>query len=132
MENKPKSVNVNCSFCGKEIECPENMLEKSKKHMCYECFQNLRDKPPSEEMSNIHIDIPTDKLLDEVMPEAMTSQIVEDIFPQIWKGSKEKLKVLSKKEIAEAMFGEGAFTAINTLMRIIRESMEEKKIVEEK
>ena len=24
-----KSVNVDCSFCGNEIECPEEMIEKS-------------------------------------------------------------------------------------------------------
>lgn len=60
-----KSVKVNCSFCGKEIECPEDMLEKSKKHMCYECFQNAGELAKGEDLGEVHVDIPMDEIEDE-------------------------------------------------------------------
>jgi len=39
---KPKILKVNCSFCGIEIECPEEMKDMEK-HLCFNCFQNLSE-----------------------------------------------------------------------------------------
>ena len=66
MDEDAKSVKVSCSFCGSEMECPENMLQESEKHMCFECFQNTDEKDMPSEISKVHIDIPKEKLLDEV------------------------------------------------------------------
>ena len=61
--SKSKIVKVNCSFCSKEMECPEEMLEKSKKHMCHECFFDRLQKGGSETLQDVHVDIPRDKLI---------------------------------------------------------------------
>ena len=102
MANK-KSIKVNCSFCGKEIECPENMLN-SKKHMCYDCFQNAGELAKGEDLGKVHVDIPMDKM-DEMIPENLTNSLVEEAFPDVWKERKEELKAMSKHNLAEEMFG---------------------------
>ena len=116
MAEELKSVKVNCSFCGSQMECPENMLKESEKHMCFECFQNADEKGMPSDISKVHIDIPKEKLLD-TMPEAMTDSMVEELFPEIWKERKEELKEMSKKEIAEEMFGAGVYVAINNFIK---------------
>jgi len=116
MNENIKSVKVNCSFCGNEMECPKNMLEESEKHMCFECFQNADEKDMPSDISKVHIDIPKEKLLDE-MPDAMTNSMVEELFPEIWKERKEELKEMSKKEVAEEMFGVGIYVAINNFFK---------------
>ncbi|MBI2558970.1 hypothetical protein HYW20_06635 [Candidatus Woesearchaeota archaeon] len=63
-----ESVKVNCTFCGKEIECPKDMLQKSKKHMCYDCFQNAGELAKEEDLGEVHVDIP----MDELIPENLT------------------------------------------------------------
>ncbi|MCK5282424.1 MAG: hypothetical protein KAK00_03365 [Nanoarchaeota archaeon] len=119
MQNQPKSVKVNCSFCGKEIECPENMLEESEKHMCFECFQNPTEKMGKEDLKNVHVDMPTDEF-DKTIPEAMTNSLVEEAFPEIWQERKKELREMSKKELAKEMFGAGAYIAIDNMMHSIK------------
>ncbi len=120
MDEDVKSVKVNCSFCGSDMECPENMLQESEKHMCFECFQNKDEKNIPDDISKVHIDIPKEKLLDNI-PDAITSSMVEELFPDIWKEKKEELKEMSKKELAEEMFGAGIYVAINNFLKIISE-----------
>jgi len=115
-----KSVKVNCSFCSKEIECPEHMLQKSKKHMCYECFQNAGELAKGEDLGEIHVDIPIDKM-DELIPENMTNSLVGEAFPDVWKERKDELKAMSKKDLAEEMFGTGAYIAIQQMMHTMKQ-----------
>jgi hypothetical protein len=113
-ETNKKSVKVNCSFCSKEIECPEHMLEKSKKHMCYECFQNAGELAKGKDLGDVHVDIPMDKM-DELVPENLTNSLVVEAFPDVWKERKDELKAMSKKDLAEEMFGTGAYIAIQQM-----------------
>jgi len=122
MENK--SVKVNCSFCGKEIECPENMLN-AEKHSCYECFGKLMEKKSGEEMTEedierIHVDIPRDKA-DEIADNYMISSVMDDAFPRFWKDEKERLKDMPRKDAVAYAFGSGA----NTMLGLVKQ-MEEK------
>ena len=119
MNEEPKSEKVNCSFCGSDMECPEYMLEKSEKHMCFDCFQNNKSKDMPENLSKVHVDIPMGKFTD-VVPEAMTNSLVEEAFPEIWNERKEELKNMSKKELAEEMFGAGAYIAINNMFQAMK------------
>jgi len=121
-----KSVRVNCSFCGKEIECPEDMLENSKKHMCYECFQNAGELAKGEDLGEVHVDIPMDKM-DELIPENLTNSLVEEAFPDVWKERKEELKAMSKKDLAEEMFGTGAYIAIQQMLATMKKAEEDEK-----
>ncbi|MCK4669828.1 MAG: hypothetical protein KAT43_01400 [Nanoarchaeota archaeon] len=112
-------VKVKCSFCGKEIECPENMMH-SKKHMCYDCFRNAGELAEGEDLEQIHVDIPMDKI-NEVLPENMTNSLVNEIFPDVWKERKDKFKAMSKRKLAEEMFGAGAYIAIQQMLATMTE-----------
>jgi hypothetical protein len=63
-----KIIKVNCDFCGKDMECPEEMLKTSKRYMCYTCFQNPKNikNVRDEELKNIHVDVPMDELTDTI------------------------------------------------------------------
>jgi hypothetical protein len=117
-------VKVKCDCCGKDIECPEEMLKTSKKHMCYTCFQdpmsvkNFND----DELKNVHVDIPTEELTDTVA-DNFASMMVDEAFPKIWSEKKEELKELSKKDLSKEMFGVGVFMGIQAFM----DSMEVKE-----
>ena len=118
--NNKESVKVNCTFCGKEIECPKDMLQKSKKHMCYNCFQNAGELAKGEDLGEVHVDIPMDKM-DELIPENLTNSLVEWAFPDVWKERKEELKAMSKRDLAEEMFGAGAYIAIQQMLFIMKQ-----------
>lgn len=114
-----KSVKVNCSFCSREIECPADMLQTSKKHMCYECFRNAGELAKEEGFEDVHVDIPMDKM-EELIPEHLTNSIMEEVFPDIWKERKEEFKAMSKRDLAEEMFGAGAYTAIRNMLSTMK------------
>ena len=75
--NNEKSIKVNCSFCGKEIECPESMVEKSKKNMCSDWFNN-KDWS-DEDINDVHVDIPMGEFPDTVAS-SMADQMIEMKF----------------------------------------------------
>ena len=119
-----ESVKVNCSFCGKEIECPKDMLQKSKKHMCYECFQNAGELAKGEDLGEVHVDIPMDKM-EELIPENLTNSLVKEVFPDVWKERKEELKAMSKRDLAEEMFGTGVYIAIQQMLATMKKAEED-------
>lgn len=111
-----KTIKVDCSFCGKEIECPENMM-KTEKHACFECFNKLKEEWSGEDFSKVHVDIPMDKM-DKIMPEILMNTLINEVFPELWRERKNDLKEMSKKELAEAMFAAGA----ESIMNIVKET----------
>lgn len=114
------SVNVNCDFCGKQIECPKDMLETSKKHMCHECFLERTKNGSDEELKDVHVDFPTENLIEETANK-MVNQMIDEVFPDMWRERKEELKELSKKDLACEMFGVGAYVALSDLMKALHE-----------
>ena len=114
-----KSVKVNCSFCGKGIECPKHMVEESKKHMCYECF--ITYEPNDEEIKDVHVDMPMDKVPEFIASE-MTDKAVEEAFPIFWSERRYDLKGMSKKDLAREAFNSGIYIGI---MATIKTGMEE-------
>jgi hypothetical protein len=105
VEDKDEIVKVNCSYCGKEIECPMNMLDKVEKHACFNCFQNL---PKSESKAKVHVDMPMNEAIENIADEFANKQ-AKEVFPDIWTKHKDEMKEMSKKELAEKMFGEGVY-----------------------
>ncbi len=107
-----KMLKVNCSFCGKEIECPEDMSKTSEKHLCYECFKRKAKGLDFSELSEgkIHIDIPLEKELElrkeaeEYSKEMLFSTFKKEIFEKEWHENKQKYKELSKEELALEMY----------------------------
>ena len=113
-----KSIKVKCSFCGREIECPEEMMH-SKKHMCYACFQNPGELAKNADLKQVHVDIPLDKM-DELFPENMTNALLKEIFPDVWKERKKEFKAMPKKNLAEEMFSAGAYIAIQQMLAAMK------------
>ena len=119
--SKSKIVKVECSFCGKGMECPEEMLKTSKKHMCHECF--IKMEPQEEEMKDVHVDIPTEHL-PETIASGMADSLVTDMFPELWNERKDGLKDLSKKELAIEMFGAGVYLGVKTFFETLKKQDE--------
>jgi hypothetical protein len=124
-EDKVVDVTVFCSYCHKEMECPENMLNADK-HVCFGCLMNEKLGLKGKDIHNAHLDIPKDKL-EEVMPKLMVEHLVEEVFPQLWSESKEELKELSKKDLAKEMFAAGCMAAIDMMNQDIGEDFEDEK-----
>ncbi|HIG93449.1 TPA: hypothetical protein HA242_01215 [Candidatus Woesearchaeota archaeon] len=114
------SVKVNCDFCEKQIECPKDMLEKSKKHMCHECFLEKAENGSDVELKDVHVDFPTENLIEQTANN-MVNEMIEEVFPALWNEDKTKLKEMSKKDLAYEMFGAGAYLALSSFMKLQHE-----------
>lgn len=105
-------VKVNCSYCGKEIECPKNMLHEVEKHACLDCFENLPKNKNNR--TKVHVDIPMNELMKgfdniEDIADKFAEKQIKEVFPEIWAKHKDEMKEMSKKELAEKMFDEGLY-----------------------
>ena len=121
-------VKVKCDSCGKEIECPEEMLKTSKKHLCYTCFQDPKSTKDfkDDELRNVHVDIPLEEATNEIADNIATV-MVDETFPQIWSDKKEDFKDLSKKDLSKEMFGAGVYLGIQAYMDFMQVSGKKKK-----
>jgi len=117
-----KIIKVKCCICGKDIECPEEMMKTSKKHICYLCFQNPKNfkKFSDDERKNVHVDIPVDNLMDTIA-DSFTSMMVDELFPKVWSEKKEYLRELSKKNLSKEMFGAGVYMGIQSFIDYMKE-----------
>lgn len=106
--NEEETVKVNCNYCGKEIECPKNMLNEVEKHACLDCFKNLDKKQFNNVGAKVHVDIPLDEAIENIASEFASKQ-TKEVFPEIWADHKNEMKDMSKKELAEKMFDEGIY-----------------------
>jgi len=113
-------VMVNCSFCNKEVPCPESML-KSEKHACFECFVRLQEEFDEREIEKVHLAIPKDKA-EQVIPQLLISQAMSESFPYFWRDKKEDFKQVSRKEIAEKSFLMGAVVMLKLMESISKET----------
>lgn len=120
MDENSVNVNVKCSFCGKEIECPKNVLEKSKKHICYDCFSEMSKNGSKEDLKDVHVDFPPEVLIEQTSSK-MVNQMVAAVFPLMWSERKREFKEMSKKDLAHEMFGAGAYIALSNVMKIQHE-----------
>jgi hypothetical protein len=123
LENN-KIIKVQCSFCGKDMECPEDMLATSKRHMCYECFQKS-DTITDKDLKNIHVDIPMDEFSD-VIAENFAEDMIDEVFPKLWPEKKRDFKELSKKDLSREMFGAGVYLGIQAFMDLMRDGEKNK------
>ena len=123
-----KMIKVKCCICGKDIECPEEMMKTSKKHMCYKCFQNPKNykKFNRDERKNVHVDIPLENLMDTIA-DNFASMMVDELFPNLWSEKKEYLKELSKKNLSKEMFSAGVYMGIQSFMDYMKEMEKNKK-----
>ena len=59
--------------------------------------------------------------MDELIPENLTNSLVGEAFPDVWKERKEELKAMSKRDLAEEMFGTGAYIAIQQMLYTMKQ-----------
>jgi len=106
-EEKPETQNnVKCSYCGNDTFCdscqkaPDNTAE----HMCFECYQQMGGQMPQDK--KVHLCIPPEKMVE--LYERFLDDNTGHAFEELWNAEKKKLKEMSKQEIAQACFFEGA------------------------
>ena len=121
-----KIIKVKCSFCGKDIECPEEMLKTSKKHMCFECFQKSDTLKIDRDLKNVHVDFPIEELTD-IAADNFAQSFVDEVFPKLWSEKKEEFKELSKKDLSKEMFGTGVYLGVQAFMDSMRYMKENKE-----
>jgi hypothetical protein len=115
------------------MECPEEMLKTSDGHMCNKCFRDPENFKNSmnENFEKIHIDMPTDDLLD-TFADNFAESLVEDVFQHVWYQKKRELKDLSKKELSKEMFGAGVYLGLQTFFDSMKNMEMDEEMKKEK
>jgi hypothetical protein len=102
--------NVKCSFCGNDTFCEQCKAEPGKtasfEHMCHECHQRMGGVVPENVKDKTHICIPPEKLQENF--ERFMSEMTYRAFTELWEAEKKKLKEMSRQELAQSAFFEGA------------------------
>ena len=119
-EKKGPEDNVKCSFCGNDSFCDQCKADPSKaagfEHMCYDCFQRMGGVIPENVKEKTHVCISEQKMQESF--EKFMDQMTGRAFAELWNSEKKKLKDLSKQELAEAVFFEGARFMFNFVSRM--------------
>lgn len=117
--------NAKCSFCGNDAFCDNcsKAADASAEHMCYDCYQQMSGQMP--EGRKIHVCIPPDKMAD--MYQKFLDDVTGRAFEELWNSEKKKIRELSKQEIAQACFFEGARFMNSFMQRMQSEAQEEKE-----
>jgi len=102
--------NVKCSFCGNDTYCEQCSADMAKsaefEHMCYDCNQKMGGVVPENVRDKTHVCIPPEKLQENF--EKFMNDMTARAFMQLWEAEKKKLKEMSRQELAQASFFEGA------------------------
>jgi hypothetical protein len=127
-EDKPKAENnVKCSFCGNETFCERCAADASGiekfEHMCYDCYTGMGSQVPPEVQEKTHTCIPPEKAAEEFgrFLDSMTGRA----FDELWNQEKKKLREMSKQELAQASFFEGARFMFQMMQKLQQPEEEE-------
>ncbi len=111
--------NVKCSFCGNEAYCEPCKNEPAKmagfEHMCYDCHQRM-GQVPENVRDKTHLCIPPEKLQENF--ERFMNDVTQRAFDDLWNAEKKKLKEMSRQELAQASFFEGASFMFHLMQRM--------------
>jgi hypothetical protein len=111
--------NVKCSFCGNETYCEQCRKEPGKmggfEHMCYDCHQRM-GQVPENLRDKTHMCIPPEKLQENF--ERFMNDVTQRAFDDLWNAEKKKLKEMSRQELAQASFFEGASFMFHLMQRM--------------
>jgi hypothetical protein len=103
-------ANVRCSYCGNDTLCGDCQRQPGKEndfeHICFECYQNNKGEIAPEKKEKTHVCIPPEKLAEAY--ERFLEDTTRRAFSELWEQEKKKMRELSKQELAEAAFFEGA------------------------
>ena len=103
-------ANVRCSYCGNDTLCMDCQRQPGKEndfeHICFDCYQNNKGVIAPEKKDKTHVCIPPEKLAEAY--ERFLEDTTKNAFTELWENEKKKMRELSKQELAEASFFEGA------------------------
>ena len=128
-EQKPEEPqqNVKCSFCGNDAFCsscvkdPEHMDDFE--HMCYDCYMKMGENVPENVREKTHVIIPPDKMAEQF--QKFLDQMTGRAFSELWAEEKAKLREMSKQELAQIMYFEGARFMFDFMQRMSAEDQHE-------
>jgi hypothetical protein len=118
---KEETENVKCSFCGNETSCEQCGKDPPQgiEHMCYDCYQKMGGKIPENVKDKTHLCIPPEKLQENF--ERFMNEVTYRAFNDLWNAEKKNLKELSRQELAQAAFFEGARFMLGFVQRMSQE-----------
>lgn len=120
---KDETNNVKCSFCGNDTFCDackkDPQAGAGKEHSCYDCYQKMNGQLPENVRENTHICIPPEKLQENF--ERFMSDMTFRAFMDLWNSEKKRLKEMSRQELAQASFFEGARFMFGLINRMSQE-----------
>ncbi|MFH0737498.1 MAG: hypothetical protein V1827_02285 [Candidatus Micrarchaeota archaeon] len=132
VEEESKESNVKCSFCGNEAFCGPCKDEPEKsggfEHMCYECFQKMGEVPENVR-DRTHMCIPPEKLQENF--QRFLDDVTMRAFQDLWNAEKKKLKDMSRQDLAQAAFFEGATFMFHFMQRMSEQPPETEHVHEE-
>ena len=94
-----------CQYCQKNLEVPDEQFEH---YFCLACAHEHINELESLDPQKIYVEHSSEQL-----HEAIMDQIVEEEFMPLWDEHKEKLKELSKKDLALQMFASGVHATLH-------------------
>lgn len=123
-------MKVFCDWCGKGIDCPEEM-RNAKKYICFSCFQEHEEDFGDGFEESLYVDIPK-KELEELVPEILAAKLTEEYFSRLWNEKKEQFKQTNRKELSKMMFEAGAAGMLQMMKEINEDEEEERETNPEK
>ncbi len=122
-EETQEDKNVKCSFCGNDAYCDACKKDPASaakfEHMCYDCYQRMGGQLPENVKDKTHICIPPEKLQENF--ERFLNEMTGRAFDDLWSAEKKKLKEMSRQELAQASFFEGARFMFGLMQRMSQE-----------
>jgi hypothetical protein len=119
--------NVRCSYCGNDTECMDCQRQPGKEndfeHICFDCYQNNKGEIAPEKKEKTHVCIPQQKIAEAY--ERFLEDTTKRAFNELWEAEKKKMRELSKQELAEATFFEGARFMYSFMQKMAKEQGEE-------
>jgi hypothetical protein len=123
VEGKKEKPNVLCSYCGNDTECMDCRRQPGKEndfeHICFDCYQNNKGEIAPEKKEKTHVCIPPQKIAEAY--ERFLEDTTKHAFSELWEAEKKKMRELSKQELAEASFFEGARFMYSFMQRMAKE-----------
>ncbi len=118
--------NVKCSFCGNETSCDACRREPEKakdfEHACYDCYQKMGGNLPENVRDKTHVCVPPEKMQENF--ERFLNDMTQRAFMDLWNSEKKRLKDMSRQELSQASFFEGARFMFGLMQRMSQEPQE--------
>ncbi len=115
--------NVKCSFCGNETSCDACRKEPEKykdfEHCCYDCYQKMGGNLPENVRDKTHVCVPPEKMQENF--ERFLNDMTQRAFTDLWNSEKKRLKDMSRQELSQASFFEGARFMFGLMQRMSQE-----------